>query len=156
MVGVCSAAYFLQVEVHLVYCMVVLQKRGIIFFQLKYNLLCAVEMLAGITALIFQAEQIRVHQGTVGIKIKAFVVGVVTQRIEFAAKGFVLAHGATLRTQVRALLFYTYAAYALLLVVRQSDFEGWVACLDIATSLAFGTVVKQHAFAPGISGIGAA
>jgi hypothetical protein len=44
----------------------------------------------------------------------------------------------------------------LLLFLRERDFKGWVACIDMAASLAFGAVVKQHAFAPLNTGNGAA
>ena len=114
-VGIGSAVYFLQVEVHLVYCVVVLQKRGVFFFQLQYNLLCAVQMHTGIAASVLQTVDVRVHQGTVCIKIKTFVFRVVAQRIELASKGLVFAHRATLRSKVCALLFYAYAAQAFLL-----------------------------------------
>lgn len=155
-IGIGSAVYFLQVEVHLVYCVVVFQKRWIFFFQLQYNLLCAVQMQTGVAACILQTVDVRVHQRTVGIKIKTFVFWVVAQWVEFASKGFVLAHRATLWTQVCALLFYAYAAQALLLHSGQGDFKRWVPFLDVAASLALGTVVKQHAWAPVKQGLGAA
>jgi len=44
----------------------------------------------------------------------------------------------------------------LLLFLRERDFEGWVACLDMTASLAFGAVIKQQALAPLNTGNGAA
>jgi len=106
------------------------------------------QVQCGIAVFVSQLAQVSVHQRTVSVKIKTLVFRVVAQRVEFASEGLVIAHGATRRTQVSALLFNAYAAKLFLFGLGERDFKGWVTCLDMATTLAFGTVVKQHASTP--------
>ena len=73
---------------------------------------------------------------------------VVAQRIERATKRFVVTQRATLVAKMVAFDLYANAAEAFLFVLGKGDFQRGVTCINVAATLAFGAVVKQHASTP--------
>ena len=105
-------------------------------------------MCSGITLRIRQTDEIVIHQRTVGVEVKTFVIGVVTERVQRATEWFVFTHVAACGSQVRTTAFDAYRPELFLLFRGQGDLKGRIAILHIAASLALRTVVKQHALTP--------
>jgi hypothetical protein len=97
---------------------------------------------------ISQSCDVFIHQRTVSVKIKFLLDGVVAQGIKSAPKRFVFTKGATLRAKVIALRLDTNAAKPLLFFSGEGNFEGGITRINVTATLAFGTVVKQHASTP--------
>ena len=125
-----------------------LQKCRICFFQPCNVFFHFMQVHAWITFYVWQTEQIVIHQRTVGVKVKTFVVWVVAQWVQSAAKRFAFTHIATDRTQMFALGFYTNRTDFFLFGSGQGNFKRRITSLHIAAPLTFRTVVKQHAQAP--------
>ena len=87
--------------------MVGLQKDRIGFFELVYALLHTRQVSVGIAVGVLQAQYVIVHQGTVSVEIKTFVIRVVTERVKRTAKWLFFTHIASLRSEVIAASLYT-------------------------------------------------
>ena len=128
--------------------MVGFQKHRVGFFELVYALLHARKVTVSVTVGLLQTQYVIAHQRTVCIEIKTFVIGVVTERVERTAERLFFPHVATLRSQVIAARLYANRAEFFLFRPGEGDLKWGVARLDVATSLAFGAVIKQHANTP--------
>ena len=90
--------------------MVLFQELRIGLLQLQNSLVHARQMLGCIAVCVFQTDHVIVHQRTVGVEIKTFVLGVVTERVKTATEWFLYAHGAALGAQVIAARLYANRA----------------------------------------------
>jgi len=106
-------------------------------------------MRGGLALAVCQALDIHIHQGAISIKVKILFLWVVAQRIERAAKRFVITQRTALVAKMVAFDLYANTTESLFFSLGKSDFQRGVARLNVAATLAFGAVVKQHASTPG-------
>ena len=137
---------FFQLKVIHVDSEILLQKRGVFFFQLEDGVLHHGKVGLSFTVGLLELLDVGGHQWTLGVIQELPAHWVKRKRVEAARERLIVAHGAPLIAQVLTTFFNTHTAQFLFFRTGEADFKGGVPIVDGATTLALGTVVKQHSW----------
>ena len=100
---------------------ILLQKRGVLFFQLEDRALDHGKVGLGVAVRPLELLDVGRHQGAVGVVQKLSAHRIERQRVEAASKWFVFAHGAALIAEMLATSFDANTAPFLFFKPRQAD-----------------------------------